>query len=60
MNLNLIGSTQLHSCIDLTCSINAGVGGGCYEYPRKVRGGPDYSCSVSSPFRAIRSSLANT
>jgi len=55
MDLTLLGSTQLHSRTVLSRRTNAGAAGGCLEYPLKVTGGLDHSCSVGSPFRTIRS-----
>ena len=58
MDLTLLGSTQQHSHTVLSRRTNAGATGG-YEYPLKVTGGSDHSCSVSSPFRALRSGPLN-
>jgi len=55
MDLTLLESTQLHRRTVLSRRTNAGAAGGCWEYPLRVTGGSDHSCSVSSPFRTIRS-----
>jgi len=57
LDLTLLGSTQLHSRTVLSRLTNAGAAGGCFEYHLKVTGGSDHFCSVSCPFRAIRSHL---
>ena len=59
MDLILLESTQIHSRTLLSRCTNAVGVGGCEEYPLKVIGGSDHSCSVSSPFCTIRSGPMN-
>ena len=51
MDLTLLGSTPLHSCIVLSDRTNARAGGACYEFRLKVTGGLDHHCSVSIQLR---------